>query len=488
MVSAEGSTGRSGFVEQHGLWTEEQHDAAKRAAASAEEDGIETLRLSFVDQHGILRGKTLVAGEFESAMRNGCSMTSTLLLKDTSHRTIYPVWQSGGGLGTDALTGAGDFLMVPDPTTYRTLPWAPGTGWMLCDIYFADGMPIPFSTRQIMREALDKLSSAGYDYVSGLEVEFHVFELEDAKLEPRESKQPGPAPDVSLLTHGFQYLTESRADELEPVMELIHQNVAALGLPVRSMEVEFGPSQFEFTFNPMGGLDAADTMVLFRSAVKQICRRNGLHATFMCRPGLENIFSSGWHLHQSLVERGSGRNAFMPSAGGEHLSATGLHFAGGLLAHAEAATIFAAPTINGYKRYRPHSLAPDRIAWGLDNKGAMIRAIGGPEDPATRIENRVGEPAANPYLYMATQILAGLDGIDRKTDPGTPTDEPYSVDAPKLPMSLIEAAAALRDDSFFREALGEEFVDYLLTLKEAEIARFLSFVTDWEHREYFDIY
>ncbi len=488
MVSAEGSTGRSGFVEQHGLWTEEQHDAAKRAAASAEEDGIETLRLSFVDQHGILRGKTLVASEFASAMRNGCSMTSTLLLKDTSHRTVYPVWQSGGGLGTDALTGAGDFLMVPDPTTYRTLPWAPGTGWMLCDIYFADGTPIPFSTRRIMQDARDKLGAAGYDYVAGLEVEFHVFELEDARLEARESTQPGPAPDVSLLTHGFQYLTESRADELEPVMDLIHQSVAALGLPVRSMEVEFGPSQFEFTFNPESGLAAADNMVLFRSAVKQICRRNGLHASFMCRPGLENIFSSGWHLHQSLIERGSGRNAFIPSVEGDALSETGLHFAGGLLAHAPAATIFAAPTVNGYKRYRPHSLAPDRIVWGLDNKGAMIRAIGSPEDPATRIENRAGEPAANPYLYMATQMLAGLDGIERKTDPGPPTDEPYSVEAPKLPMSLIEAAAALRSDDFFREALGAGFVDYVLTLKDAEISRFLSAVTDWEHREYFDIF
>lgn len=488
MVSAEGSTGRSGFVERHGLWTEEQQDAGRRAIATAEEDGIETIRLSFVDQHGILRGKTLVASELGSAMRNGCSMTSTLLLKDTSHRTVYPVWQSGGGLGTDALTGAGDFLMVPDPITYRTLPWAPGTGWMLCDIFLSDGTSIPFSTRQVLRDALKKLGAAGYDYVSGLEVEFHVFELEDAKLEARESTQPGPAPDVSLLTHGFQYLTESRADELEPVMDLIHQNVAALGLPVRSMEVEFGPSQFEFTFNPDDGLAAADNMVLFRSAVKQICRRNGLHASFMCRPGLDNLFSSGWHLHQSLTARESGRNAFMPNAEGSLLSETGLHFAGGLLKHAEAGTIFAAPTINGYKRYRPHSLAPDRIAWGLDNKGAMIRAIGGPEDPATRIENRAGEPAANPYLYMATQILAGLDGVKRKTDPGPPTDEPYSVDAPKLPMSLIEAAAALRGDSFFREALGAGFVDYFLTLKDAEITRFLSSVTDWEHREYFDIF
>jgi glutamine synthetase len=145
-------------------------------------------------------------------------------------------------------------------------------------------------------------------------------------------------------------------------------------------------------------------MVLFRSAVKHIARRHGYHATFMCRPKLPNVFASGWHLHQSLVSRAGGENAFMAKDGGEALSPFGRAYLAGLLQHARASTVFTTPTINGYKRYRAYSLAPDRAIWGRDNRGVMIRVLGGAGDSATRLENRIGEPAANPYLYMASQI------------------------------------------------------------------------------------
>src|SRR5262249_17008325 len=153
----------------------------------------------------------------------------------------------------------------------------------------------------------------------------------------------------------------------------------------------------------------------------------------------------GWHLHQSLRDRRDGSNAFM-ARNGKLLSTTGYHFLGGLLAHGRAATVFAAPTLNGYKRYRAYALAPDRVIWGHDNRRAIGRALGGQDDPATRLENRIGEPAANPYLYMASQIVAGLDGIERKLDPGPSADTPYETNAPFLPRSLDEALAALRDD------------------------------------------
>jgi glutamine synthetase len=230
-------------------------------------------------------------------------------------------------------------------------------------------------------------------------------------------------------------------------------------------------------------------MVLFRSAVKQICRRNGLHATFMCRPKIPNVMSSGWHLHQSLLDRNSDTNAFMASRQGELLSDAGRHFLAGLLAHARAASVFTTPTLNGYKRFRSHSLAPDRAVWGHDNRGVMVRVLGGTGDAATRLENRVGEPAANPYLYMASQVLAGLDGMERGLDPGPSADAPYDVaTAQLLPKSLGEAVAALRGDAFFREKMGAGFVDYLLTMKDAEIARSQAEVTDWEHREYFEAF
>jgi glutamine synthetase len=307
-------------------------------------------------------------------------------------------------------------------------------------------------------------------------------------MAPENAGQPGQPPSVSLLSHGYQYLTEQRYDQMAPALDVIRRDIVGLGLPLRSVEVEFGPSQCEFTFAPTKGLVPADNMVLFRAAAKQIARRHGYHATFMCRPKLPNIFASGWHLHQSIARRGNGENVFMAKDGGELLSDFGKAYLAGLLQHARASTVFSTPTINGYKRYRSYSLAPDRAIWGRDNRGVMIRVLGGATDPATRLENRIGEPAANPYLYMASQILAGLDGIDCKLAPPASADTPYETKAELLPKSLREAVFALQADPFFRAALGAEFVDYYVHIKNAEIERFQAAVSDWEHREYFEMF
>jgi glutamine synthetase len=480
------------FVERHGLWSSEQKEAASRLRNIVEQQKLEVIRLSFPDQHGILRGKTLVASEALASLESGCSITTTMLAKDTSHRTVFPVFTAGGGFGMREMEGAADVLMVADPTSFRVLPWASATGWLLCDLYFADGRPVPFATRHLYREVLATLNQRGYDFVAGLEVECHIFKLEDARMSPEDAGQPGQPPSVSLLSQGYQYLTEQRYDQMEPALEVIRRDIIALGLPLRSIEVEFGPSQCEFTLAPTTGLEPADTMVLFRSAVKQIAHRHGYHATFMCRPKLPNVFASGWHLHQSLVARATGANAFMTSDKGKDkdnvLSPFGRHYLAGLLAHARASTVFTTPTINGYKRYRSYSLAPDRAIWGRDNRGVMIRVLGGADDPATRLENRIGEPAANPYLYMASQILSGLDGVDRALDPGPSADTPYETKAALLPKTLQEAVAALKDDPFFREAFGAGFVDYYVHIKSAELERFQAEVSDWEHREYFEMF
>ncbi|MBV8917788.1 glutamine synthetase family protein [Bradyrhizobium sp.] len=476
------------FVARHALWSDEQKEAAQRMRRLAEEKGLEVIRFSFPDQHGILRGKTLVASEALASLESGVTITTTMLAKDTSHRTVFPVFTPGGGFGMKEMEGAADVLMVPDPLTFRILPWSPTTGWVLCDIHFSDGGPVPFATRQLHRAVLDSLAERGYDHVAGLEVEFHIFRLDDARMAPGDAGQPGQPPQVSLLSHGYQYLTEQRYDQMEPALEIIRRDILALGLPLRSVEIEFGPSQCEFTFQPRSGLEPADNMVLFRSAVKQIARRHGYHATFMCRPRLPNVFASGWHLHQSLTSRTSGENLFVTKDPGEILSALGRGYLAGLLAHARALAVFSTPTINGYKRYRSYSLAPDRAIWGRDNRGVMIRVLGGADDPATRLENRIGEPAANPYLYMASQILAGLDGVDRSLDPGSSADTPYEAQADLLPRSLSEAIEALRDDEFFREKLTAQFVDYYVHIKKAEIERFQAEVSDWEHREYFEMF
>jgi glutamine synthetase len=289
---------------------------------------------------------------------------------------------------------------------------------------------------------------------------------------------------VGLLTSGYQYLTEQRYDLIDPVVEMLRTDLAKLGLPLRSYEVEFGPSQLEITLGAMAGMASADAMVLFRSAVKQIARRHGYHATFMCRPKLPNVMSSGWHLHQSL--RRDGRNAFTSDT--QDLSETGQRYLAGLLAHAPGATALCTPTINGYKRYRPYSLAPDRIVWGKENRGALLRVVGSPGDPGTRIENRGGEPAANPYLYFASQIYSGLDGLARKLVPPPAADTPYEAKADHLPRTLTEALAHLKEDEALVQGLGAGFIDYYCRIKEAEVARFNLEVSDWEQREYFDLF
>jgi glutamine synthetase len=445
--------------------------------------GIETVRFSFADQHGLLRSKSIAAAEVPAALENGVGFPSSLLAKDTSNKTVFPVFTAGAGFGMPELEGAADALMVADASTWRVLPWAPRTGWLLCDLRFPNGKPVPFDTRGLLRQSLAALEQAGYGYRAGLEIEFHIFRILDARLRPEDAGQPGSPPEVGLLSTGYQLLSETRYDQLEPALEILRANLAGLGLPLRSFECEFGPSQAEVTLGVQEGLAAADAMILFRSATKQILRRHGYHATFMCRPKLPNVMSSGWHLHQSLVK--DGKNAFVSDK--DFLSETGKHFLGGLLEHARASTAFATPTINGYKRYRAYSLAPERVTWGRDNRGVMVRVLGGPGDPATRIENRIGEPAANPYLYFASQIYCGLDGVSKKLPLPSSTKSPYEEKADFLPRTLEEALNSLKASQVLRDGLGAGFVDYYCRIKEAEIARFNLEVSEWEQREYFDL-
>jgi glutamine synthetase len=476
------------FVENHGLWTHAQHAAYAELLERLKKHDVQVVRFSFPDQHGLLRGKTLVVEEAIRAFKSGVTLTSTLLAKDTSHRTVFPVFTAGGGFDMPEMQGARDTLMVADPETFRILPWAPHTGWVLCDLHFASGRPVPFATRHLFRRALEQLGNRGFEFVSGLEVEFHVFKVTDPNMKPEHSGQPGIPPDVELLSHGYQYLTELRYDAVDHVMEMLRHGITGLELPVRSLEVEYGPSQFEFTFAPTKGIRSADDMILFRSAVKQICQRNGYHATFMCRPRIPNVVSSGWHLHQSLLHIADGTNAFMPTDANAPLSAIGQRYLAGVLGHAPGATALSTPTINGYRRYRPYSNAPDRANWGCDNRGVMLRVLGGQNDPATRVENRVGEPTANPYLYFGSQVLSGLDGLRRALELPPSADTPYETEADALPRTLGDAVAALRTDECLREGFGSAFIDYFCKLKEAEINRFNLEVTEWEHREYFETF
>ncbi len=471
-----------GTLGQLGLLHKDAEGQTAALIAQIQEDEVETVRFLFPDQHGVLRGKALVADAVRSACRNGLNAPSSLVLKDTSHRTVFDVWGKDAGFGAGAMTGASDLLLVPDPTTYRRLPWSPHSAWVLCDIAQSDGAAIPFASRTVLRTAIDRLAAQKMEMTCGLEVEFHVFRIEDDRMTHAEGGMPGAAPKTLPLNHGYQLLTDANYSAAEDLLDDIRRAATAIGLSVRSAEVEFGPSQFEFTFDPAPAMEHADNMVVFRAMVKQLCQRKGLHATFMCRPAAPFAAASGWHLHQSLVSTETGANLFISAD--ETLTPQAAGWIAGLLAHAEESCLLTTPTVNGYKRYQPFQLAPDRIQWGSDNRGAMIRALLRTDDPASRIENRVAEPSANAHYFFTSQILSGLSGIEQGLTPPAPVETPYAAEARSLPTNLGAAIDAFEKGDLFRSALGPAFVEYLAHLKKAEWSRYLSVVSDWEDREY----
>ena len=476
----------TGALARKGLLDEDAVQAAVALVEKVKASDLETVRVLFADQHGILRGKTIVASAIESIFTSGIAMPSTLLLKDTAHKTVFPVWSGDTGV-PGGMAGAGDILMLPDPATFRILPWSPHSAWIFCDPRLKDGGALAFSPRDVLKRAISSLAARNIEMVVGLEVEFHIFKPVGDGLDHAQATMPGQPVPTRNLTQGYQFLTEQHYDLMEPVLDDLRRHCQALDLPVRSMEIEMGPSQFEFTFDPADPLRHADNMMMFRAMVKETCARRGLHATFMCKPNVANAAASGWHLHQSLVDSTSRENLLIPSDDGQ-ITDTASGWIAGLLEHASASCLLTTPTVNGYKRYRPHQLAPDRIQWGRDNRGAMIRALMEPNDPASRIENRVAETTANPYYFFASQILSGLDGLNRSLRAPDPVETPYDSAATQLPESLLSAIQHFEGSAFYRDVLGDKFVDYLCFIRRSEWNRYHLTISEWEQAEYFGIY
>jgi len=488
--------GRRDFVTSNGLHTAEQRDAAEEMVARIREAGLQTIRVIVVDQHGQPRGKFLSPEAAVGALSNGLDFSGAIYSLDSANTVFPPPFVRGGGFGIEEFTGFPDIVLVPDPTTFQILPWSPGTGWMLSDAYFANGNPLPLDPRRILRNQLERLEQRSMSYLSGLEVEFYITRLADPHISLDATTQPAAVPRVEPFQLGYQYLSEVRLDSVNETLMALRDGLGAVGLLPRSMEDEWGPGQMEFSLSPRPGLGTADAMILFRSAIKQICARRGLLATFMCKPILPNFFASGWHLHLSLLDA-DGENAF--TAADDVLSPLGVNYIGGLLEHAAAMTAFATPTINGYTRFQPYSFAPDRVCWAVENRGAMVRVQGGPGDPGTHLEDRVGEPAANPYLYLAADLAAGLHGVEQRLMPPARIEEdPYAAEAKPLPTSLDEALDALDKDTVYREQFGTQFVDYYLMMKRAETNRHRTACeaadepeaasAAWQMREYFEFY
>src|SRR5579862_6306491 len=310
---ADAGVGQPGFVARYGLMSAETTAMARELAERIVTHDLRTVRLVVVDQHGVPRAKSLSPAAAVGALTNGLDFSGAIYSLDTGNQVFPPAFARGGGFGIEEFTGFPDVMLVPDPATFRVLPWADRTGWMLCDVYFGNGQPMPLDGRGLLRRALASLGDAGYDFVAGIEVEFYIVALAGGPLLPENAGFTPPPPAVTAFERGYQYLSEVRLDSMSSVLEAIRDALDGVGLLPRSMEDEWGPGQLEFSFSPMSGLAAADAAVLFRSAVKQVCQRRGLLATFMCRPGLPNFFSSGWHLHQSLQNRVDRTNAFASS-------------------------------------------------------------------------------------------------------------------------------------------------------------------------------
>ena len=315
---------------------------------------------------------------------------------------------------------------------------------------------MPFSTRQILRDALAQLEDAGFDFLAGSKSNSicSSWRTRGCRRRTRPGRR-GP-PEVSLLNSGLSSISP-RAGSIRSIRAgadpARHSRRSACRCARSKSSSARANASSPFARKTVC---AADTMILFRAAAKQIARRNGYLASFMCRPGLPNsVFQ---RLASAPVADRAQTQGAMRSwrVSAKDCHALGLQFprrsAGSMRS---AAAAFTTPTVNGYKRYRAYTPAPDRAIWAHDNRGVMVRVLGQPGDPSTHLENRVGEPAANPYLYMASQIYAGLDGMAQRRDPGRRRYALRDRRRRPLPKNLGEALAALRASDVFRKTFGD---------------------------------
>ncbi len=488
------------LAQRSGLHTAARAGACETVLAQARRQGLEQVRVAWADIHGTMRGKTLVcdseATALQVALDNGVGMVGTVMLKDTSDRTAVKVFEPGAAPVFAPFKGAGNVLLLPDPASFTVLPWAPGSGWLRADPLWANGSAVQADPRGVLLRALALLQGAGYGLRCGLEVEFHIYRITDARLATDDAAWPAEPPTLQLIHPGYQLLSEAYGDAAYEALAIVRRTALGLGLPLRSLEIELGPSQVEAVFGATDALTAADHLLLFRSGVRQALRRAGYHASFVCRPPLPLAVASGWHLHHSLVSLGasSGANAMQrEQAAGDAddarqvLSDVGAHWLAGLLEHAGAMTALCAPTVPAYSRYQGSVMAPQAVLWARDNRGALLRVLGAPLDPATRIENRLAEPLANPYLMMAAHIFAGLDGVQRQLQPPSATHAPYAARAQPLPASLGPALDALAANAVLQRGFGPLMAAVYDTVKRQELERHAAAEdkAQWERREYF---
>lgn len=439
--------------------------APREVAERLAGEGIDVVRVTYPDLVGIDRARDVLVERLPDAVEHGLAFC----------RAVYHTSPQGdtadvaGGL--DA--GMPDIRVRPDLATLVPLPWEPGVAQCLGEAYEPDrDEPCPEGPREVLRRAVERLAGLGLTAVAGPELEYYLCDPDPGS--PTGWRRYGGGP-------GSVYSAGRKGDPGGHLLRTLRY-LRDLGLGVTMGNHEFGVGQFEINLDHSEALDAADRAFRFKAAVKEIARTEGRLATFMARP-FNDDGGSGFHVHLSCVDA-TGHNVFA-SGDGDGLSDVARAAIAGVLEHAPALAALLNPTINSYKRFGPDTLAPWLIDWGLDNRSAMVR-IPPERGAATRIEVRLGDASANPYLGIAGLLAAVHLGVrDKRAAP--PPLEGYGYDpakAPVLPGDLPSALDALAADHALAEVLGERFVASFLAYKRDEVARFGRHVTDWEFREY----
>jgi glutamine synthetase len=443
----------------------------EQASVFLSEHQIKFVLAQFVDIHGVAKTKSVPASHFQDILEGGAGFAG------------FAVW----GLGQEPHDP--DYMAVGDLSTLSLLPWQPGYARIVCNGRVR-GEPWPYDTRHILLQQSERLAERGWVMNVGMEPEFML-------LARRPDGKFGPADATDALDkpcYDYKGLSRSRA-----FLEKLAAALIEVGIDVYQIDHEDGNGQFEINFTYSDAVTTSDRLILFRMAASEIAHELGAVCTFMPKP-FSNRTGSGMHLHLSLADKNNpGHNLFYDKADSRNLGLSKLayHFLGGLLAHAPALTALNAPSVNSYKRLvvgrslSGATWAPAFISYGDNNRTSMIRI------PFGRVELRLTDSCANPYLASAAAIAAGLDGIDRKLEPGEPQnfnhytatlDELSEKGIKVLPQSLHEALLALEADPLFANTLGRDFIGEFIRLKRMEWVEYSRHVSDWEVSRYLEFF
>lgn len=438
-------------------------DALTAAVDSGE---IDTVVVALVDMQGRLMGKRFHAAHFlENPEETHCC--NYLLATDIEMITVP------GYKASSWTTGYGDYVMKPDLSTLRRLPWAPGTAFCMVDMLdHHTHEPVPHSPRNILRKQVQRAEAMGFAPMMATELEFFLFGSDYKSLFDTGYRNLLPT-----ARHNVDYaLTGTFADE--PVMRDLRNGLYGAGIPVENSKGEAEAGQHEINVKYSDAMDTADMHVLVKAATKEIAQSHGQSACFMAKYSHERAGSSS-HVHQSLFK--DGNNAFVDPQARHGMSDLMRSYMAGQLAHAAELTYFLAPYVNSYKRFVAGMFAPTKAIWSMDNRTAGFRVCGG-SSKAVRVECRIGGADLNPYLACAALLAAGLDGVEQ----GLELEQEFAGDAyaaenaRQIPGTLGDAAHALNDSQMLRRAFGDDVVDHYVRAAHWEVEEQNRVVTDWE--------